>query len=113
MINERVVRHIVSHPILFAKQRMADPNDDRPIRIKYFGTFVQKKIANKENVRRLNEVLKLVRLNSTHYLNVFDGLFNDMDEILKHIRTAFNTRDKEEFDAVYNIIVNNKCKHGD
>ena len=108
-INERVVRQVVSHPILFARQRMADKDDNRPIRIKYFGTFVQKKIANKENVRKLNEILQLVRFNEEHYLKVFDGLFTEKEEILTHIRKAFNERNEEEFNEIYTIIVNNKC----
>lgn len=46
-MDPRVVRAIVYHPFLFAKRRMEDDNDDRPIRIKYFGVFVQKYIKTK------------------------------------------------------------------
>ena len=109
-VNERVVKYVTSHPILFARQRMADPLDDRPIRIKYFGVFQQKKTANKENIRKLNEALQLLRFNSEHYLELFQGMFSKIEEISLHMRNCFRTNNMEEFYATYEMIVNNKCK---
>jgi hypothetical protein len=40
--DKRVIREVVSHPILFTKHRMEDENDWRPIRIRYFGVFMYK-----------------------------------------------------------------------
>jgi len=62
----RVTKAICEYPLLFAKRRIEDPNDIRPIMITYFGKFVLKKeksIEDKEkNVERLNK-LKANRLN--------------------------------------------------
>ena len=43
----RIIEAIVYSPLKFAKQVFEDPKNDRPVRIKYFGVFVQKFIFNK------------------------------------------------------------------
>jgi len=40
--DERVIKLICEHPLLFTKERMEDPNDMRPIMIMYWGKFVYK-----------------------------------------------------------------------
>lgn len=40
--DERVVKLICEHPLLFTKHRMEDPNDLRPIMITHFAKFVLK-----------------------------------------------------------------------
>ena len=40
--DKRVIREIVASPILFARHKFADPDDWRPIRIRYFAAFVPK-----------------------------------------------------------------------
>jgi hypothetical protein len=47
-----VIKEIVYHPLKFAKRRMEDPTDDRPIRIRYFAAFVLKSTKTKERVNR-------------------------------------------------------------
>jgi hypothetical protein len=47
-----VIKEIVYHPLKFAKRRMEDPIDDRPIRIRYFAAFVLKTTKTKERVNR-------------------------------------------------------------
>lgn len=47
-----VVKEIVYHPLKFAKERMEDLEDERPIRIRYFGSFMTKKVKTKERVER-------------------------------------------------------------
>lgn len=39
----RVINAIVGSPIAFMKQKIEDPTDFRPIRIRYFGQFIPKK----------------------------------------------------------------------
>lgn len=41
-LDERVVKLVANYPFYFVRQVMKDPNDLRPIRIKYFGLFVLK-----------------------------------------------------------------------
>lgn len=42
----RVVRLIIDYPIKFAKERMSDPEDFRPIRIRYLAVFLPKAAGN-------------------------------------------------------------------
>jgi hypothetical protein len=42
----RVVRLIIDYPIKFAKERISDPEDFRPTRIRYFAAFVPKSAGN-------------------------------------------------------------------
>lgn len=52
----RVIKLICYHPLLFAKHVIEDPEDERPIMIRYFGKFVLKynksKLDKKKNVDR-------------------------------------------------------------
>ena len=43
--DKRVIREIISHPILFTKHKIVDDDDWRPIRIRYFGVFAPKSSA--------------------------------------------------------------------
>jgi hypothetical protein len=53
-----VVKEIVYHPLKFAKRRMEDPNDERPIRIRYFGTFVMKLGKTKTRINKFKEIYR-------------------------------------------------------
>ena len=55
-IDERVVQEIVYHPLKFAKRRIEDDYDYRPIRIRYFGTFVQKEKIKKEMRNQIHKM---------------------------------------------------------
>lgn len=41
-IDQRVVRLAVDSPLKFSRERMADPDDWRPVMIRYFCKFVPK-----------------------------------------------------------------------
>jgi hypothetical protein len=53
-----VIKEIVYHPLKFAKRRMEDPLDDRPIRIRYFAAFVLKSTKTKERVNKFKEIYR-------------------------------------------------------
>jgi hypothetical protein len=53
-----VVKEIAYHPLKFAKRRMEDPTDNRPIRIRYFAAFDQKTVKTKERVAKFKEVFR-------------------------------------------------------
>jgi len=56
--DKRVIKLIAEHPLLFTKNRIKDPDDNRPIMIPYFGKFVFKFGKTLEG-KKLN-VLKLL-----------------------------------------------------
>lgn len=43
----RVIDLITRHPFRFIRDVMSDPMDDRPVRLMYFGAFLQKTSRNK------------------------------------------------------------------
>jgi hypothetical protein len=47
-LDPRVVKNVVYYPIRFAKTKMENPVNNRPIRIRYLGIFTQKTILNKD-----------------------------------------------------------------
>jgi hypothetical protein len=53
--DKRVIKLICEHPLLFAKYRMKDPNDIRPIMIPYFAKFVFKLGRTIEDKKRNTE----------------------------------------------------------
>jgi len=55
----RIIESIVYSPLKFAKRVFEDPNDNRPVRLKYFGVFVQKPIFNKKT--RMERLLSDLR----------------------------------------------------
>lgn len=58
MKEDRVVKKIVYHPLEFAKRKMIDEDDERPVRIRYFGTFVLKSKKSKERARKFSYIYK-------------------------------------------------------
>lgn len=53
-----VAKEIVYHPLKFAKRRMEDPEDDRPIRIRYFAAFALKSGKTKERINKFKEIYR-------------------------------------------------------
>ena len=41
-VDPRIVRLVVDYPIKFIRDKIADPEDDRSIRLRYFGVFTPK-----------------------------------------------------------------------
>lgn len=105
----RVVQTIAQHPLLFAKHRLADPDDSRPIRIRYFGAFVVKYMRNKDAYRKTNFIFKWVKERPELY-----DLFIDEDtggrffpgerELRRHIKYVLDTNDVDQLDEIYNAI---------
>lgn len=76
----RVVREIVYHPFLFAKRRMEDDAEDRPIRIRYFGAFTQKEIKNKEFIMTKRKDILLENLDEVYEAIVNTGRHDDISK---------------------------------
>lgn len=68
-----VIDAIVNHPFLFAKRRMEDPDDLRPIMIVHFGKFVPKYGTTLESKRINTEKHFARKSNSSAKKNKVDG----------------------------------------
>jgi hypothetical protein len=53
-----VIKEICYHPLKFAKRRMEDLTDDRPVRIRYFAAFVMKEVKTKERINKYKEIYR-------------------------------------------------------
>lgn len=100
----RIIKSIVYHPLLFTRKKMADPDDTRPIRIRYFGVFVGKYMRNKENFKKLSYMKRAIKQHP-NVINVFaDPVFKDFKELRKYIQDLFDNNDVEVFEEFYKII---------
>lgn len=104
----RIIQTIVQHPMLFAKKTMADPDDFRPIRIRYFGVFVQKYMRNKEMFRKFSYIIKALKTNDELYKIFEDPKFENERDARLYVNEIFGNNDKENmlviYDAIYKAI---------
>ena len=56
--DERVIKEIVYSPLKFTNRLIQSPKDNRPVRIRYFGAFVQKTKFNKS--LKLNNMVDIL-----------------------------------------------------
>ena len=101
-----VIKEIVYHPLKFAKRRMEDPEDSRPIRIRYFAAFVMKSVKNKERINKFKEVYR----DYPKYGPVMTELGYDVDteEKFKYEVQSIGIRHRYKIDEIYNkgLVVN-------
>ena len=104
----RVVKEIVYSPLKFVKRKITDPIDKRPIRIRYFGVFVQKEFYTKETKqmnRRVRELLKnikevtIVMMTMLGYVLPRNG---SKDSAIRIIKEAERNKDYEKINDIYN-----------
>lgn len=100
----RIVQQVVYHPILFAKHRMADPDDFRPIRIRYFGAFVGKYMRNKEMFKRLSYIIQHLRADPGLVKVFVDPTFTNDYDARVYVNALFDANDKDSINAIYDAI---------
>jgi hypothetical protein len=86
-----VIKEIVYHPLKFAKRRMEDPEDKRPIRIRYFAAFVPKEVKSKERINKFKQIFR----DYSRYGHILKDMGYDVD-----------TKDKFEQEMHH---IGNKC----
>lgn len=100
----RVIQTIVYHPFLFAKRKMTDPDDYRPIRIRYFGVFVGKYMRNKEMFHKLTYIISALKTRNNMYKIFVDPKFDNDLDARKYVNKLFDTNDKESMEKIYDAI---------
>ena len=99
----RVVRTIVYHPLLFAKRIMMDPDDNRPIRIRYFGAFVQKYLCNKTFFKKLHRLQALL-LTDDRVLLIIQSIDSSI-ETVREARIYLNTMvSMNQFEKLIKVV---------
>jgi len=100
MKEDRVIKEIVYHPLKFAREKMVSEDDEKPIRIRYFGTFVLKSKKSKERARKFSYIYK----NYETFKDIIASYGYDVDTeekyqmILKH---NFNGKKIRHVDEIY------------
>jgi hypothetical protein len=100
----RIIQNIVYHPLFFAKKKMADPDDLRPIRIRYFGVFVGKYLHNKEMFKKLSYIISALKKHP-ELINIFvDPTFTNEEDAIIYVRNLFTIQDKKSLVAIYDMV---------
>jgi hypothetical protein len=102
----RIIEAIVYSPLKFTKRVFEDPKDDRPIRIKYFGVFVQKPIFNKNT--RMKKLLEDIRKDLPTTLIVMGSILHfpvsTLEGVVKIIDLAEETDDYEKVRMIWDAV---------
>jgi hypothetical protein len=102
----RIIEAIVYSPLKFAKKVFEDPKDDRPIRIKYFGVFVQKPIFNKDT--RMKKLLEDLRKDIPATLVVMASILEfpiaTADSVNKILDLAEETDDYDKVRMIWDAL---------
>jgi len=100
----RVIQQVVYHPFLFAKHRMADPDDYRPIRIRYFGAFVGKFMRNKEMYKKLSYVIQALKDHPKLVRIFVDPVFDNDRDARIYVNRLFDDNAKDAINDIYDTI---------
>jgi hypothetical protein len=101
----RVVQAIAYHPLLFAKRKMSDPDDYRPVRIRYFGVFVQKYMHNKEMFKKMSYIFNTLKEHPKLIKVFIDPKFSTLDEALDYVKQLIEENNKDALNVVYDVLV--------
>jgi len=104
-LDVRIIKNIVYHPLLFAKKKMADPDEYRPIRIRYFGVFIQKYMHNKEMFKKLSYIIKALKEHHNLYKIFIDPTFETDLEARIFVNKLFDEDNKQAILDIYNAII--------
>jgi hypothetical protein len=102
----RVIQAIVYHPLLFAKQKMVDPDDIRPVRIRYFATFVQKYYHNKLTLKKKAAIENKLDTdpNALLFLQKLDPSLQTVKQAKLKISLIFMSKDNSEINEIHKLL---------
>lgn len=104
--DKRVIERIVYSPLKFFKQVATDDVNYRPVRVRYFGVFVQKNTNNK--VGRENRHIKYIEDNiidaAVVMATTLGFQIKDVASARRIITDAVETRDIEKLEMIYTAL---------
>jgi hypothetical protein len=102
----RIIEAIVYSPLKFSKRVFENPKDNRPVRIKYFGVFVQKPIFNKDTrMKKLIEDLRKDIVKTTFVMvNVLGFPVLNSESVKNIINLAEETDDYEKIRMIWDAV---------
>lgn len=102
--DKRIIEKIVYHPLLFARQKMTDPDDYKPIRIRYFGAFVPKYMHSKEMYNKLSYIIKSIKEDHSLKDIFIDPKFDNDLQARIYINKLFDQGAKDAILEIYDKI---------
>lgn len=102
----RIIQKIAYHPLFFTKEKMMNSDDERPIRIRYFGVFMQKYLCNKSMLKKLKYIYNKLRNDpkALEILQQFDSTLTTSEVAQKKVNSIFKSNNKDEIEEIYNIL---------
>jgi hypothetical protein len=102
-LDKRTVQMIVYYPLKFAKQKMENPCNNRPIRIRHFGLFTQKHIINKDFLYNLRANALLDHINDVAIMmaTVLGFTILSADSAKHIIETALSQKDYDKLQLIW------------
>ena len=99
----RTIREIVYSPLKFAKRIITDPSDTRPIRIRYFGVFVEKPTKTKQVLFEKKVVILLANIDDVTLImgTTLGFMVPSSFSAAKIIQQASDDKDYEKIDMIY------------
>jgi len=103
-LDKRILREICYYPCKFAKRKMEDLNENRPIRIRYFCVFTQKNTYNKDKYIMLRSKTLLDNIEQVTLAMVILLAYElpNYDSTRRVINLAIETKDYEKIQDIYN-----------
>lgn len=102
----RIIEKIVYSPLKFAKKVIESPTDNRAVRIKYFGLFVQKPVFNKDTriKKLLSDLKEDLVITSIVMSSVLNFPVSSTESVLKIIDAAEETDDYEKIRMIWDAL---------
>lgn len=102
-VDPRLVKTVVYHPIKFAKSKMENPTNNRPIRIRHFGLFTQKHVLNKDYLFELRVKALLDNIFDVAIMmaSVLDFTIVNEESARRIITLAHETKDYEKLQLIW------------
>ena len=98
----RVIREIVYSPLKFATRTISDPEDMRPIRIRYFGVFALKHKEAKDNLFR--DRVKKMKGNMGNTLLIMAAMgymIKNDKSVIRILDEALELKDYEKIQTIW------------
>ena len=99
----RTIREIVYSPLKFAKRIITNPGDTRPVRIRYFGVFVEKPIQTKLLTFEKRIVILLANIDEVTLIMgaILGFIVPSSFSAAKIIQQASDDKDYEKINLIY------------
>lgn len=98
-----VVKSLVYFPFKFAKEKMENISDDRPIRIRYFGIFRHKYMKNKKYILRRKSDIMIENLEDVAVMmsTTLGFIIKDFDSAKRIINEACDAEDYDKIELIW------------